>query len=329
MAPRDDAGTPWEPSQAVRDLWPDISGNDINGLGETAKRPPKPVFWRTDDSTPHAPVMYYFYERDKDNEAIAEARRYRNRTAAIEMADVAAAAAAEPDGGWTAAVKAAALEIGAADVGITAWREEWNYPDRPAPPERWAVVMAFPQDYDHMIAAPADSAYIEVMDKYEAAGNTAKHLANWIRERGYAASPKTGPMTEDILMIPAAIEAGMGELGKHGSIIHREFGANFRLSVVLTDLPVEPDQPDVFGADMFCQSCQVCSKACPPDAIFSEKQTVRGDQKWYVDFDRCIPYFVDNKTCGICLAVCPWSRPGIADNLVVKMARKMEAGQGS
>ena len=84
-----------------------------------------------------------------------------------------------------------------------------------------------------------------------------------------------------------------------------------------------PDAPDIFGADLFCQSCQVCTRACPPDAIAPDKQTVRGTEKWYVDFDKCLPYFVENETCGICLAVCPWSRPGVADNLVGKMARRL------
>ena len=55
---------------------------------------------------------------------------------------------------------------------------------------------------------------------------------------------------------------------------------------------------------------------------------VRGKRKWYVDFDKCVPYFVDNKTCGICLAVCPWSRPGVVDNLVVKMAHRLPTGRG-
>ena len=132
-----------------------------------------------------------------------------------------------------------------------------------------------------------------------------------------------GPNTDDVLMIPAAIEAGLGELGKHGSIINRELGSNFRLSMVTTDLPVTPDKPDVFGADVFCESCQLCSSACPPDAIFREKQMVRGETKWYVDFDKCVPYFVDNKTCGLCLVVCPWSRPGIAPNLLQKMAKRI------
>jgi epoxyqueuosine reductase QueG len=91
-------------------------------------------------------------------------------------------------------------------------------------------------------------------------------------------------------------------------------------------MPLETDQPDVFGGDDFCMRCQVCSDACPPDAIFEEKQWVRGELKWYVDFDKCIPYFAESRGCGICIAVCPWSRPGVADRLVVKMAKRQRSG---
>lgn len=66
------------------------------------------------------------------------------------------------------------------------------------------------------------------------------------------------------------------ELGKHGSLIHRELGANFRLACVLTDLPLLADRPDVFGGDDFCASCRICADACPPDAIAADKQLVRG-----------------------------------------------------
>ncbi len=314
----------WKPSPEQETVWPETSGNAINGLGQEAFGPPRPVFWRDDGhSIEHTGVLRFFYDRYRDNRKISEARKYRQRTAGFAESPVAPAAAAEPDGGWSAAIKQAALDAGADDAGICEYRESWTYTDRPRPIGRWVVVMAFAHDYDRLNTAPDEDAYIEVMAQYGRAGMAAKRLANWIRERGWPAESKTGPMTEDVLMIPAAIEAGLGELGKHGSMIHRRFGSNFRLSMVTTDLPLLPDAPDIFGADLFCQSCQVCTRACPPDAIAREKQTVRGTKKWYVDFDKCLPYFVENETCGICLAVCPWSRPGVADNLVTKMARRL------
>ena len=77
-------------------------------------------------------------------------------------------------------------------------------------------------------------------------------------------------------MIPAAIEAGLGELGKHGSMIHRKLGANFRLSMVLTDLPLVSDAPDIFGGDDFCTRCQLCSSACPPMPFHAKKSWFAG-----------------------------------------------------
>jgi epoxyqueuosine reductase len=64
----------------------------------------------------------------------------------------------------------------------------------------------------------------------------------------------------------------------------------------------------------------------PPDAIFQEKTLVRGERRWYVDFDRRLPYFNEAESCAICLAVCPFSRPGVGTNLVAKLARRVRGG---
>ena len=318
----------YEASDAVKAHWPmaegkPISGNDINGLGVAEKIPMAPVFWRPDGTVTHIDVQNYFYQRDADNERIREARTMREETFSIPINGLATEQEDRDPEEWSQLVKEAARSFGADATGISAYRPEWTYKDRDQPAGKWAIVMGFAHDYAEMDGAPDDDAYIEVMRQYARAGNAAKHLANWIQDRGHVAEGKVGPNTDDVLMIPAAIEAGLGELGKHGSIINRELGSNFRLSMVTTDLPVIPDKPDVFGADVFCESCQLCSSACPPDAIFREKQMVRGETKWYVDFDKCVPYFVDNKTCGLCLVVCPWSRPGIAPNLLQKMAKRI------
>jgi NAD-dependent dihydropyrimidine dehydrogenase PreA subunit len=45
-------------------------------------------------------------------------------------------------------------------------------------------------------------------------------------------------------------------------------------------------------------------------------------EKWYVDFDRCIPYFVKTFGCGICIQVCPWSVPGRGPSLSTKLLAK-------
>ena len=169
------------------------------------------------------------------------------------------------------------------------------------------------------------------MTQYNRGTRAARAVANFIQSQGYDAHPHGGPMAGPMLLIPPAIEAGLGELGKHGSMINRRFGSSFRLAGVMTDLPLVADAPAPFGSDDFCVNCQVCVNACPPDAIFREKQTVRGERKWFVDFDKCIPFFNDTQGCGICIARCPWSRPGVASNLADKLAARrarLERGEG-
>lgn len=313
------------PNPEIQALWPDISGNEVNGLGDAEWHQPRPVFWRPDGTIAHIDVLHYFYKRDIDNARIAHGRKLREKQQKLPYSEILDPPIEKPAAEWAAEAKAKALELGAEDVGICVFKPEWVYNDRPVPQGKYAIVLGFTHDYENLDSAPHEDAYYEVMVQYARAGLTCKLLANWIREQGHFAEAKMGPNTEDVLMIPPAIAAGMGELGKHGSMIHRSMGANFRLSMVLTDMPLEVDAPDIFGAEDFCASCQVCTAACPPGAISPEKQLVNGVEKYYVDFDKCLPYFIDYKTCGICLAVCPWSRPGIADNLVAKMARRREA----
>ena len=191
------------------------------------------------------------------------------------------------------------------------------------------IALGFPHNYDNLKQVPSSSengtGIAEVGRQYARCTRASYKLANWIREQGFYAYPYPGPRADALLLIPAAIDAGLGELGKHGSLINRTYGANLRLAGVTTDMPLVFDEEDVFGSDDFCLNCRVCDDACPPGAITDQKQWVRGVERWYVDFDKCIPYFAENAGCAICLAVCPWSRPGIADNLVMKMAKRREA----
>ena len=131
-----------------------------------------------------------------------------------------------------------------------------------------------------------------------------------------------GPFASALNMIPAALAAGMGELGEHGSIINDQYGSNFRLSAVTTDMPLIADQPVDIGVEDFCLNYQLCTNACPPDAISNDKQMVRGVEKWYVDFDRCIAYFGETLGSGICILRCPWAYPERAPRLTDKMLKR-------
>jgi ferredoxin len=193
---------------------------------------------------------------------------------------------------WTETVKTFALANDADLVGIARVDPLWVFEGFEIA-EKWLIMLGFAHDYDEISQAPGVperlNSAIEVGRQYTRAAIAANTLRNFVREQGWPAESFPGPRADALLMIPAAIAAGLGELGKHGSIINRTHGASFRLAAVSTDMPLLADAPDEFGADDFCQNCRICTDACPPDAIGTEKQLVRGDEKWYVDFDRCIP----------------------------------------
>jgi epoxyqueuosine reductase len=315
------ARRPFTPDPAQMVLWPGVSGNDINGRGEAAARRPSPIYWHRPEATAHGALQKWFYTRSS-GAAVAEARALRQQIIDQPLAPLATAAVERSAGEWSAAVKDVCTAAGAEDAGIAALRPEWVFEGYETPRERWLVVIAVAHDYDKIRAAPEEAAAAEVIRQYARGNRIAKALASWLRVQGHDAVPHGGPMAGPITLIPPAIACGMGELGKHGSLIHRRLGANFRLASVLTDVPLVADAPDVFGADDFCLHCRVCEDACPPEAIEPGKQLVRGEKRWYVDFDKCLPYFNETQGCAICIAVCPWSRPGVAETLVAKRARR-------
>jgi len=340
--------TVWQAPARALEHMPTLSGNTVNGLGETGRRQASPFFWH--EPRFHAfgamqgytiGVMYGLEDADEIRKAFCINEDFRPGSDSGRASDsqfihrgpepieVASHVEVREPGAWTRLLKDFALSHHADVVGIAEMRPGWVYEGFEVT-ERFVVVMGVAHDYEEMSQAPSvpgnNRAVVEVGKQYTRAAKAAAELSNYIRAHGYGTTCFPGPTAQDLLLTPAAIAAGLGELGKHGSLINRKLGSSFRLSAVTTDMPLETDQPDVFGGDDFCLRCQVCTDACPPDAIFEEKQWVRGEVKWYVDFDKCIPYFAETRGCGICIAVCPWSRPGVADRLVLKMAKRQRSG---
>jgi epoxyqueuosine reductase QueG len=312
------------PNPQLMALAPDVSGNRINGLGDPDPRRPEKVYWAEDPNTiAHGEMQKWFYTVDPGLPEFSTIR-HKRQTVLDEPPEPLAKTQAKFDGAayldWMNRDKDAGIFE---KFGATQLSEDWVYEGISLDYAN-VIVLGFAHDYAEISNAPEPSAGLEVMRQYLRAVIGAKHVANQLQKMGYRSEPLTGPMSGKITLIPAALAAGFGELGKHGSIITPEFGSSFRLSAVLTDAPVPMSSFQEYGVDAFCLHCQVCSNACPPDAIFPDKQTVRGTQKYYVDFDKCLPFFNEHQGCAICIAVCPWSRPGIGQNLATKLARRAE-----
>jgi len=314
-------GGGYEPSTLHRWLSPKVSGNTINGLGETEKRRPRWVYHRLDVRHPWWWVQNSFYARTSFVWSVFKRVTEINKLNDAPMAPIAPRRAEGTAAEWKARVVARAKELGYQQVGVTRVAPELLFEGQEVR-HKYIVVLARAMNYERLAAAAKRvfvESHHEILDTYFFGNANAKSLANWLRERGYDSEGFGSMESSAVNLIPAAIRAGIGELGKHGSMISRELGSSFRLSYVLTDVPLEEDDAVDIGAQDFCASCQLCTKECPPLAISDEPRLVRGELRWYVDFDRCVPYFNDNQSCALCLAVCPWSRPGVSQRLSEKM----------
>jgi len=288
------------------------SGNDVNGLGQTEKSLARPVFhsngrggerqaldWEALDtlfnllSSPGCfwQVLRTLWQRRLYAGPVAKQR--------VPVDDPALMAAR---------IKAKAKELGAGLAGVTTMSDDALYQGYPKPGYEYVISIGTPMDRSEMEYVPQPRAALEVMRTYRRNSRIAIDLAAHIRSLGWPAQAYADG--EDLIQIPLALAAGLGQLGKHGSLISKEHGSNFRLAAVLTDLPLAIDAPVDIAVDDLCTSCRRCTIDCPPDAILDDKQIVRGVEKWYVDFDKCIPYFAMTEGCGICIEVCPWSEPG-------------------
>jgi len=301
-----------------------VSGNAINGLGETTPRQASPFFWHPPDQHPYEELQNV--ARRNSRKCPGSAEVFMAAYTHPELVPIAASKNPAPAAQLTAEATAFALAHEAGAVGIAAMDPLYVFEGYTID-EPWVIVLALAPDYEKLKEVPSDETngigVTAIGEQYARGTRVSYALANWIRAQGYTANAYPGPSASALLLIPPAIASGLGELGKHGSLINRQFGAGLRLAGVTTDMPLVPTAPDRFGADEFCATCQVCTRACPPNAIAESKQLVRGVERWYVDFDKCIPYFAEAASCGICIAECPWTRPDARPKLLATIARRL------
>jgi len=119
-----------------------------------------------------------------------------------------------------------------------------------------------------------------------------------------------------------ALEAGIGFRGKNTLVLNKKFGSWISLITVITDAPLEPDQP----VEGDCGKCNRCVEACPTGALSSP---------YVYQVDKCIIYYlchlkkeipvgvrekigVRTANCTVCSDVCPRNK-----NLLINEADKL------
>jgi NAD-dependent dihydropyrimidine dehydrogenase PreA subunit len=177
-------------------------------------------------------------------------------------------------------------------------------------PHQHAVVFAIALNRDMFKCAPQLPSILEIMSKYMRLASISVTLAGYLRSLGYSARAHN-VSNYQVIIPPVAVDAGIGELSRNGIIITEEYGNAIKMAAVTTNMPLAHDEPVDIAVDEFCQECQLCADYCPARAIPKGDKTVtRGVRKWQLNDMACYNYFWRCGTdCGICLAVCPWSRP--------------------
>ncbi len=110
-----------------------------------------------------------------------------------------------------------------------------------------------------------------------------------------------------------ATRAGMGWIGKSALLITPDFGPAVRLITVLTNMPLEVDEPI---NDSKCGACTKCVDICDGQAIKGVNWTVGMDRSTYYDAfaccqeaeKKCDKENIDARICGQCINVCPYTR---------------------
>jgi len=139
-------------------------------------------------------------------------------------------------------------------------------------------------------------------------------LAAYIRNLGYEAIPS---MNDTGLVIPFALQAGLGEYARNQLVVTPEFGPRLRFSKIFTSLPLASDRPKKLGVADFCNICTKCADACPVKALpygapvvgGQNSSAIKGVKKWTSNAEKCFEFWTKlSSDCAICMRVCPFNR---------------------
>ncbi len=139
------------------------------------------------------------------------------------------------------------------------------------------------------------------------------------------------------LSVPLAIDAGLGQYGRHGLLITKQFGPRVRIAKILTDMPLIPDKPNFDfcrAVVRFCEACKKCAEHCPSQSIsYDRGRTWQGEtksnnpgiRKWYINPETCYGFWVENGSdCSNCIRSCPYNKPNnILHKIVLWMVQHM------
>ena len=129
--------------------------------------------------------------------------------------------------------------------------------------------------------------YIEAQG-YLALPVPTSQILDWKKQTGHLSHKKMGEL------------AGLGWLGRNNMLVNKEFGSQFRLVTILTNMPLSVDKPVKDN----CSPCRLCVEVCPAQAIKESASefdhvkcfdAIKGFQKLHL---------AEQYICGVCVNAC-------------------------
>lgn len=140
---------------------------------------------------------------------------------------------------------------------------------------------------------------------------TAFKLCNYIQKKGFLALPIPASQIIDWQNQKAHLShkrigylAGLGWIGRNNLLVNRNYGSQFRLTTVLTNMSLKIDKP----VSEDCGDCFLCIEVCPVRAI---KQNP-ADFAYLKCFEKLKEFqkqhIVEQYICGVCVKACKGRR---------------------
>lgn len=109
----------------------------------------------------------------------------------------------------------------------------------------------------------------------------------------YAEAVEDGKPVPDVIIDfgKAAKACGLGETGLSGKIINKEYGPFMRYCFIITDMPLDFDEP---LKESVCDKCGACINACPGKAISSDGLDTWQCSVYYKGAHKSNPFITDD-----------------------------------
>ncbi|OLS28792.1 MAG: 3-chloro-4-hydroxyphenylacetate reductive dehalogenase precursor [Candidatus Heimdallarchaeota archaeon AB_125] len=200
-----------------------------------------------------------------------------------------------------------AKKLGAGIIGYTQISPQLIFKEK-AILDTNAIVLGFEMKKEHIDTAPSVKCLHEVLRTYDDLGIVSNKLAKYLRKRGFSAHAGH-PLMGAALYPPMAQSAGLAFIGYSGIVISPEYGPRFRLTAVYTNIENLPESKENEHAWVreYCDKCKKCIKECPGGAILDKAIEHPNGQITHVENTKCMPYFINEYGCSVCIKVCPFN----------------------